>query len=162
VAIQGGSAGGATAVLVAVNEEDVGNSGTPGQDSTVGAAMPVSGGLPPGAQTLLAPVLDRTDAPVLLFYGTSDPGQPVDWPQDTAALLNERGGGAFLQPLQGGHVPGSPEARRIEIEQSSYFMYYMLDLAHAAGQPASAARALDALRAAHPDVARGLAAMQSR
>jgi hypothetical protein len=41
-------------------------------------------------------------------------------------------------------------------------MYYMLDLAHAAGQPASAARALDALRAAHPDVARGLAAMQSR
>ena len=132
VAIQGGSAGGATALVVAVNEEDPGNSGTPGQDSTVRASMPISGGVGDGVRAALIPVLDRTDAPVLFFYGTHDPNQPVSWPEDTAALLNEQGGGAFLQPIEGGHVPFTADAQRIEIDQSTYFMYYKLDLAHAA------------------------------
>lgn len=139
VAIQGGSAGGGTSLLVAVNEEDPGASGTPGQDSAVGAAMPISGGVAPAARALLTPALDRTDAPVLFFYGTRDPSQPTDWPRDTAALLDERGGSAFLQPVEGGHVPFTPDVRPLVIDQGTFFMYYALDLAHAAGQPASAA-----------------------
>lgn len=132
VAIQGGSAGGATALLVAVNKDDPGASGTPGENSSVRAAMPISGGVGPAARGSLEPLLDPADAPVLFFYGTSDPGQPVDWPEDTAALLNARGGRAYLQPIEGGHVPFTPDAQRIEIDQSTYFMYYELDLANAA------------------------------
>jgi acetyl esterase/lipase len=141
VAIQGGSAGGGTAILVAINSEDPGNSGTPGQDSSVGAAMPISGGMSPSARALITPLLDDDDAPVLLFYGNQDPGQPVDYPLDTAALINEEGNVAYTQELNGGHVPGDPGSRGIEIDQSSYFMWYFLDLAHAAGQPASVGQA---------------------
>lgn len=128
--------------------------------------MPISGGVAPGARALLAPMLDRTDAPVLFFYGTADPSQPTDYPIDTAALLNEQGAGAFLQPIEGGHVPFTPDARKIEIDQSSFFMYYLLDLAHAPGQPASAARAADrqlrSLRASDPALARQLTASAAR
>jgi dienelactone hydrolase len=132
VAIQGGSAGGATALVVGVHEEDPGNSGTPGQDSSVRAALPISGGVGDGVRGELIPFLDRTDAPVLFIYGTHDPNQPTSWPEDTAALLNEQGGGAFLQPIEGGHVPFTPDVRGTVIDQSTFFMYYKLDLAHAA------------------------------
>lgn len=164
--IQGGSAGGATSLLVAINEEDPGASGTPGQSSTVRGALPISGGVGPEARALLTPSLDRTDAPVLFFYGTQDPGQPTQWPVDTAALLNAQGGGAFIQPIEGGHVPFTPEAQRIIIDQSTFFMYYMLDLAHAQGQPASAAREVDAqleaLRSSDPAFARRLTAIAAQ
>lgn len=146
VAIQGGSAGGGTSLLVAVNSEDPGNSGTPGQDSSVRAAMPISGGLSPSARALVAPSLDKDDAPVLLFYGNQDPGQPVSYPLDTAALINEQGNVAFTQELNGGHVPGDPASRRIEIDQSSYFMWYALDLAHAGSPPDSVAQAAKRLQ----------------
>jgi dienelactone hydrolase len=132
VAIQGGSAGGATALLVAIGAEIPGDSGTPGQDSSVGASMPISGGVGPQARELLKPFLDEDDAPLELFYGTEDPGQPTDWPVDTAALIDEEGNTALLHPVEGGHVPFTPAAQKILIEQSSYFMYYFLDLVHAA------------------------------
>jgi acetyl esterase/lipase len=67
VAIQGTSAGGGAALLVAINAEDPGDSGTPGQKSAVRAAMPISGGVAPAARALLTPLLDRSDAPVLFF-----------------------------------------------------------------------------------------------
>jgi dienelactone hydrolase len=146
VAIQGGSAGGGTSLLVALNQHDTGDSGTPGQDSTVRAAMPISGGMSPSARALVAPLLGKDDAPVLMFYGNQDPGQPVSYPLDTAALINQQGNVAFTQELNGGHVPGDPASRRIEIDQSTYFMWYALDLAHAGAQPASMARTTESLR----------------
>ena len=42
------------------------------------------------------------------------------------------------------------------VSQSVYFSYYMLDLAHAAGQPASAARAVESQIDQYPSVARQL------
>jgi hypothetical protein len=47
------------------------------------------------------------------------------------------------------------------VTQSVYFAYWFLDLAHAAGQPATAARAFDRqaaqLEATYPAIARGRA-----
>jgi hypothetical protein len=49
----------------------------------------------------------------------------------------------FIQPLPGaGHVPYGQYRTRI-IEQSDYFFYLALDVAHAQGQPVAAARATD-------------------
>jgi hypothetical protein len=46
------------------------------------------------------------------------------------------------------------------ISQSVYFCYYLLDLAHAAGQPPSAARAVESQIDQHPSVARALQSRQ--
>jgi acetyl esterase/lipase len=165
VAIQGGSAGGGTALLVGVNEDDTGTSGTPGQSSTVGAAIPISGGVAPNARPLLIPSLESTDAPIYMIYGTADPSQPTAWPLDTVALLKEHGVSAFSLPVDGGHVPFGPTAKPTIIDQTSFFMYYALDLAHAQGQPASAAvaatRQLDRMRSVDPAMAREMAAVGS-
>ncbi len=166
VAIQGGSAGGGTAILVAIHSDDPGNSGTPGQSSAVRAAMPISGGIGPAGRDEIEPFVDPSDAPVLLFYGLSDPGQPVEWPIATAELLGDQGGGGFTQALQGGHVPGDPGSRSIEIDQSSFFMWWMLDLANAQGQPLPVARAsarrLDELSESDPELARQIREIQAR
>jgi acetyl esterase/lipase len=166
VAIQGGSAGGGTALLVGVNEDDVGASGTPGQSSTVGAAIPISGGVAPAARQLLVPSLESTDAPINMIYGTADPSQPTAWPIDTVALLKDHGIAAFSLPVDGGHVPFGPTARPTIIDQTSFFMYYALDLAHAQGQPASAGaaamRQLERMRSADPAMAREMEAASAR
>ena len=48
---------------------------------------------------------------------------------------------AWLQHQEGaGHVPWA-QYRTLYLEQADYFLYLTLDLAHAAGQPVSAARA---------------------
>jgi hypothetical protein len=53
--------------------------------------------------------------------------------------------------------------RPLVIDQGTFFIYYALDLAHAAGQPAAAARAavrqLEVLRASDPALARRLSSM---
>jgi hypothetical protein len=55
----------------------------------------------------------------------------------------EAGVPAWLQHQQGaGHVPWA-QYRALYLEQASYFLYLALDLAHASGQPASAARAAE-------------------
>jgi hypothetical protein len=85
---------------------------------------------------------------------------------DTAALLNAQSGGAFLQAIEDGHVPFTPEAQTLTIDQSTFFMYYMFDLANAQLQPASAAREadaqLEALRSSDPAFARRLTAIEAR
>jgi hypothetical protein len=58
-------------------------------------------------------------------------------------MLNA-GVAAFIEPFDGdGHVPYAQHRDQILI-QSDYFFYAFLDLAHAQGQPAAAARAFDA------------------
>jgi acetyl esterase/lipase len=119
VAITGGSAGATTALLVAVNEEDPGNSGTPGQPSTVRAAFPISGAVPPSFRPAFRAALDRTDSTVLFFYGTTDQVVPPAWVKSNAGDIDELGAGSFLQAVDGGHVPFTAADQRLYISQGS-------------------------------------------
>lgn len=138
IAIEGESAGGITATLVGTRSDDPGDSGNPGPSSAVGAFASISGGAPGGA------FAGPGDAPGILFHGTADPIVPYQWSVQTASALVKAGIAGWLELQPGaGHVPyvmyGS-----LFIKQSEYFLYYFLDLAHAAGQPVAAARAFDA------------------
>jgi dienelactone hydrolase len=135
IGIGGESAGGITATMAGLYSEDVGSSGNPGYPSTVGGFISVSGGLPNGI------FASAGDAIGVFFHGTADRVVPSSWSDATAANMLGAGVPAWLQHQQGaGHVPWA-QYRTLYLEQSSYFLYLALDLAHAAGQPASAARA---------------------
>ncbi|MEA2418613.1 MAG: para-nitrobenzyl esterase [Thermoleophilaceae bacterium] len=137
IAIGGESAGGITATLVGLHSEDVGSSGNPGPASTVRGFVSISGGLPNGI------FASTGDAPGLLFHGTADGTVPFQWSDATTAELLKAGVGAWLQHQDGaGHVP-YVQYRTLFLEQIDYFLYLILDLAHAPGQPVSAARAYD-------------------
>jgi|SRR5215213_6617781 len=135
IGIGGESAGGITATLVGLFSEDLGNSGNPGYDSTVRGFASISGGVPDG---LFA---SAGDAPGVLFHGTADGTVSSKWSDATAGKMLAAGVPAFLQHQEGaGHVPWA-QYRSLYLEQTDYFLYWALDLAHAAGQPTAAARA---------------------
>jgi para-nitrobenzyl esterase len=138
IGVGGESAGAITATLVGLHSEDVGSSGNPGLSSTVRGFVSVSGGLPGGA------FANAGDAPGLFFHGTADGIVPPAWSKDTANAMVDAGVPAWLQLQEGaGHVPWA-QYRSLYLEQADYFLYFMLDLAHAPGQPVSAARASEA------------------
>jgi acetyl esterase/lipase len=132
VAIAGTSAGAGTALLVAVNEEDPGQSGHLRFPSGVSAAISISGAIPPHQRSTFRPLLDPDDAPTFFFYGTEDAKVVPESVAATVADMNEFGGGAFSMASGVGHVPFTPEAQAIYKTQGNYFFYYELDLAHAA------------------------------
>jgi dienelactone hydrolase len=135
IGIGGESAGGITATLVGLHSEDPGSSGNPGFPSTVRGFVSISGGLPNGI------FASAGDALGLFFHGTADGVVPYQWSDATAAAMLDAGVGAWLQHQDGaGHVPYA-QYRTLYLEQTDYFLYLALDLAHAAGQPTSAARA---------------------
>jgi len=135
IGIGGESAGGITATLVGLHSEDVGNSGNPGPPSTVGGFVSISGGLPEGV------FASAGDSLGIFFHGTADTVVPSTWSDQTTAKMFEAGVGAWLQHQDGaGHVPWG-QYRGLYLEQMDYFLYLVLDLAHATGQPVSAARA---------------------
>jgi dienelactone hydrolase len=135
IGIGGESAGAITAALVGLHSEDVGSSGNPGFPSTVPGFVSVSGGLPNGV------FASPGDAFGLFFHGTADTVVPFKWSDDTTAKMIKAGVPAWLQHQDGaGHVPWA-QYRALYLEQTNYFLYLTLDLAHAAGQPISAARA---------------------
>jgi dienelactone hydrolase len=137
IGMGGESAGGITAALAGMYSEDVGTSGNPGFSSKIGGFVSVSGGLPNGV------FASADDAWGLLFHGTADGVVPSSWSNATFAELLEAGVPAWIQYQQGaGHVPWA-QYRTLYLEQARYFLYWALDLAHAAGQPASAARAAE-------------------
>jgi predicted esterase len=138
IGIGGESAGAITATLVGLHSEDVGTSGNPGFPSTVRGFVSVSGGLPNGI------FASAGDSPGILFHGTADNTVPVAWSDQTAAKMLDAGVGVWLEHQDGaGHVPWV-QYRTLYLEQTDYFLYLTLDLAHAAGQPVSAARASEA------------------
>lgn len=138
IGVGGESAGGIMATLVGLWSEDVGSSGNPGFPSTVRGFVSVAGGLPDGV------FASAGDAPGLLFHGTADNVVSKNWSVVTAAKLLEAGVPAFLQLQEGaGHVPWA-QHRALYLEQMTYFYYLFLDLAHASGQPAAAAKASEA------------------
>jgi dienelactone hydrolase len=135
IGIGGESAGAITATLVGLHSEEVGNSGNPGFSSTVRGFVSVSGGLPGGA------FASTGDAPGIFFHGTADNIVPVTWSDETASKMLEAGVPAWLLRQEGaGHVPWA-QYRTLYLEQADYFLFFMLDLAHAPGQPVAAARA---------------------
>ena len=133
----GESAGAITATLVGLHSEDPGTSGNPGFPSTVGGFVSVSGGVPNG---LFA---GPGDAWGLLFHGTADTTVNPQWSTQTEAAMLSAGIPAWLQlQTDAGHVPWA-QYRSLYLEQADYFLYFALDVAHAHGQPAPAARAAD-------------------
>jgi dienelactone hydrolase len=156
IGMGGESAGGITSALVGMYSEDEGTSGNPGFSSRIGGFVSVSGGLPNGV------FASSDDAWGLLFHGTADGVVPFTWSNATFAELLEAGVPTWIQYQQGaGHVPWA-QYRSLYLEQASYFLFHALDLANAAGQPASAARAAERQREAlrhqvDPDVVGALA-----
>jgi dienelactone hydrolase len=135
IGIGGESAGGITATLVGLHSEDPGSSGNPGFPSTVRGFVSISGGLPNGI------FASAGDALGLFFHGTADGVVPYQWSDATTAAMLDAGVGAWLQHQDGaGHVPYA-QYRTLYLEQTNYFLYLALDLAHAGDQPTSAARA---------------------
>jgi para-nitrobenzyl esterase len=140
IAIEGTSAGAGIALAVAVNSRDPGSSGNPGHSSRVGAAVAISADFP---HSLASSYFDPGDSPIQMFNGTADPVVPFPSAAQTAADLSNAQIPVIFEPLEGaGHVPFSTYGPQM-ITQSVYFCYDFLDLAHAAGQPASAGAAFD-------------------
>jgi acetyl esterase/lipase len=137
IGIGGESAGAITATLVGLLSEDVGSSGNPGWPSTVGAFVSVSGGVPTAA------IANAGDAPGLFFHGSADTVVPASWSVNTAVAMLNAGVIAVLEIQDGaGHVPWA-QYRTLYLEQADWFLYWELDLAHAAGQPPAATSATE-------------------
>jgi acetyl esterase/lipase len=125
IAVAGTSAGAITALNVAYGADDPGTSGNPGQSSTVRAAVSLS-----GAAILTQP--DPGEPPTLLFHGTADPLVPYAWGKATAETAQSEGLVSDLVTWEGdGHVPYVQHRAEI-LEQTSNFLYWTMDLAHAA------------------------------
>ena len=140
IAVEGTSAGAGTALAVAVNSGDPGTSGNPGYSSKVGAAVSISAELP---HSVASTYYDPADSPILMFNGTADQVVPFQMAVQTAVDLYNAKVPIIFEALDGaGHVPFSTDGP-LMINQSVYFCYDVLDLAHAAGQPASAGAAFD-------------------
>jgi dienelactone hydrolase len=137
IGVGGESAGAITATLVGLHSEDVGSSGNPGFPSTVGGFVSVSGGLPNGI------FADHGDAWGIFFHGTADGTVSPRWSEATAGAMIAAGVPAWLEEQPGaGHVPWA-QYRDLYLAQATNFLYFALDLGHAAGQPVSAARAME-------------------
>jgi dienelactone hydrolase len=135
IAVGGTSAGAVTSILVATDAGNPGGSGNPGYPSSVGGAVSISGGLP------INSTIDAGDAPVLFFHGDTDQVVPIWWSAQNAGALIDAGVLAVWEPLAGaGHVPF--QYRDLFFEQSSYFLYTVLDLAHAGSSTVRAPRSI--------------------
>lgn len=124
IAAGGSSAGAITALDVGYNPNDPGTSGNPGYPSNIRAAVSLSG-------AKIVGTVDAGDAPALLFHGTADTTVPYQWAVNTVNDANAAGVFATLTSWQGaGHVPYAQHRQEI-IDQTTNFLYYELDLAHA-------------------------------
>ncbi len=128
IAISGGSAGAVTSLLVATNSQDTGNSGNPGPSSRVQGALSYSGGLPTND------TIDAGDPPTMFFHGTLDTVVPYAWAVSNVAAMLQRGVAGNLTSFDGyGHgVLNETALRPGIVDQSAYWLWYALDLAHAA------------------------------
>lgn len=119
IAVGGSSAGAITALEVGYGS---------GEDAaaSVRAAVSLSGA------NLISDPMGPGDAPALLFHGTSDTTVPYQWAVNTTNNAHDAGLYAFLTSWQGaGHVPYAQHHDEI-INQTTNFLYWILDVAHAA------------------------------
>ena len=126
IAIGGSSAGAITALNVAYQPDNPGNSGNPGHSSAVGSAVSLSGA------AIFNGEVSSGDAPALLFHGTNDGIVPHGWAEDTVAAAHEAGLRAYLVSWQGGgHVPYTEHRAEI-LSLTTNFVYRTLDAGNAA------------------------------
>lgn len=125
IAAAGSSAGAITALNVGYGAEDVGTSGNPGYDSTVKAAVSLSG----------ARILTRAnagEAAALLFHNSSDPLVPYASAQTTVNEAIAAGLVANITTWEGsGHVPYGAHRTEI-IDKTTNFLWWSLGLTVAA------------------------------
>ena len=126
IAIGGGSAGAVTSLLVNWRSEDPGESGHPGYPSKVRAAVSQSGGIPTNE------FIDAGDSPAIFFHGTEDQTVFYHWAVSNAGAMYNAGIFTVLYPFEGaGHgLSGSHAA--VMNQQSTYFLFFAMDLANAA------------------------------
>jgi predicted esterase len=121
IATGGSSAGAITALNVGYDATEPGTSGNPGHDSSVGAAMALSG-------ARLGGTVEAGDAPSLLFHGTADLAVPYAWATKTVDDARTAGLEAYLTTWDGGgHVPYVAHRQEI-LDQTTNFFYWSLDL----------------------------------
>ncbi|MSO37946.1 MAG: alpha/beta hydrolase [Acidimicrobiia bacterium] len=125
IAIGGTSAGAITALNVAFNTEDVGESGNPGYSSFVRAAVSLSG-------AKILGTANSGEAAIHMFHGTSDGLVPYAWATSTLNEAKAAGVHAYLTTWpNAGHVP-YVEHRSEILDQTANFLFWELDLTHAA------------------------------
>jgi predicted esterase len=116
----GGSSAGAIAAL------NVGYSTSADPSARVRAALSIS-----GAQ-LVAGTISAGDAPALDFHCTTDPLVPYSWAVNTINSAKAAGLDAFLESWnETCHVPYAEHRQQI-LDQSRNFLWWEMDLAHAA------------------------------
>jgi len=119
IAIGGSSAGAITAL-------NVGYSSSEDPSARVRAAVALS-----GAQLVVGTV-SPGDAPALDFHCTTDPLVPYQLAQNTINAAEAQGLDAFLESWDGTcHVPYGEHRQQI-LDQSRNFLWWEMDLAHAA------------------------------
>lgn len=122
IAIGGSSAGAVTSLLVGTRPEDPGASGNPGFSSTVGGVVSLAGGLPTNES------ITSGDAATQFFHGTEDRTVPFAWAESNSRAMQAARVPVLLNAIEGaGHGLWSEHRDYIE-SQSSYFLYYTLDL----------------------------------
>jgi len=119
IAIGGSSAGAITAL-------NVGYSSSENPSARVRAALSIS-----GAQ-LVVGTISPGDAPALDFHCTTDHLVPYQWAVDTINTAKAQGLDAFLESWnETCHVPYAEHRQQI-LDQSRNFLWWEMDLAHAA------------------------------
>ena len=125
IAVAGTSAGAISAYNVAFGWTEPGHSGNPGYSSKVRAAVSLS-----GASLTTTP--HKGDPPTLDFHGTVDDYVPYSWVQSTLKDAKAKGLTAEITVWDGdGHVP-YVEHRTEILDQTRNFLWWTMDLAHAA------------------------------
>lgn len=122
IAMAGGSAGAVTSVLAATHSEDPGTSGNPGQPSDIRAAVSVSGGMNTNQ------LIDAGDSPTLFIHGTEDTVVPFAWAVQNAAAMYNLGILTVLEPIEGAGHGLSGDYGALINEQSSWFLWWAMDL----------------------------------
>jgi len=124
IAAGGSSAGAITALNVAYGADDPGPGPKPATSSAIRSAVSLS-----GAALLTTP--HKGGAAALDFHGTSDGLVPYAWSTSTVDAAKKAGLIIERQTFPGaGHVPY--QFRNTIIAQESNFLYWTMDLAHAA------------------------------
>jgi pimeloyl-ACP methyl ester carboxylesterase len=126
IAIAGASAGAVTSLLVDWRPDDPGDSGNRGPSSKVRAAVSVSGGAPTNDY------ITSDDGPALFIHGTEDRVVPYQWAVQNAAGMYNLGILTVLEPIEGAAHGLQADYGPLIDEQSDYFLYYAMDLQHAA------------------------------
>ncbi len=127
IAMAGSSAGAITSLLVAWRHERPGTSGNPGYSSAIRAASSISGGTPTNQY------ITRDDAPAIFFHGTEDHTVPYSWAVSNYQAMRKLGISSVFHSFQGaGHGLVKAGYGDVIYQQTDYFLYRRLDLAHAA------------------------------